>query len=38
MSMESISAEGKKKAIEKIYKAYSDYKAKESAINKLNAN
>jgi hypothetical protein len=35
--MESISAEGKKKAIEKIHKAYSDYKAKESAINKLNA-
>jgi hypothetical protein len=35
--MESISAEGKKKAIGKIHKAYLDYKAKESAIHKLNA-
>jgi len=34
---ETISVEGKKKAIGKIYKAFSDYKARESAKNKLYA-
>ena len=34
---ETISVEGKKKAIGKIYKAFSDYRARESAKNKLYA-
>ena len=34
---ETISVAGKKKAIGKIYKAFSDYRARESAKNKLNA-